>query len=151
MNATMTIGQLAAAANVAAGTIRYYERIGLLPRASRTPAGYRQYPASIVHRLGVIRNAQQFGFSLRDIASFLSVRDGGGTPCQNVRRTAERMLAAVDGQIAGLRAKRRQMARTLKLWDDRLRATPADTRAYLLEMIDHGKRPTPTRRRSVSV
>jgi hypothetical protein len=45
------------------------------------------------------------------------------------------MLAAVDGQIAGLRAQRRQMARTLKLWDDRLRATPADTRAYLLEMI----------------
>ena len=141
MNAMMTIGQVATAAQVTAGTIRYYERIRLLTKPARTPAGYRLYPASTVHRLTVIRNAQQFGFSLRDIASFLTVRDGGGTPCQNVRRTAQRMLAAVDTQIAELRARRRQMARTLKLWDDRLSATRADTRAYLLEMLGHDKRP----------
>jgi DNA-binding transcriptional MerR regulator len=148
MNAMMTIGRLAGSAQVTAGTIRYYERIGLLPKPGRTPAGYRQYPASVVHRLTLIRNAQQFGFSLRDIASFLRVRDDGGTPCQNVRRSAERMLAAVDTQIAELRARRRQMARTLKRWDERLVHTRTETRAYLLEMLDD-KGATPDRRRSV--
>ena len=59
--------------------------------------------------------SQQFGFSLRHCL-ISDVRDGGGTPCQNVRRAAQRMLAAVDTQIAELRARRRQMARTLKLW-----------------------------------
>jgi DNA-binding transcriptional MerR regulator len=135
MKGVLTIGKVAAAAGVTAGTVRYYEQLGLLPRPARTAAGYRSYADDVVHRLTVIRNAQQFGFSLRDIASFLRVRDRGGKPCQHVRDAAQRMLTAVDAQIAELMTKRRQMADTLRRWDARLAHTPPNARAHLLEAL----------------
>jgi DNA-binding transcriptional MerR regulator len=134
MNGVMTIGQLAAATEVTPATIRYYEQLGLLPKPRRTPAGYREYSPTVVRRLAVIRNAQRFGFTLREIASFLRVRDAGGTPCRNVRDAAQQMLTGVEQQIADLTAKRDQMRQLLALWDARLRTLPADARAYLLEI-----------------
>src|SRR6266567_4400681 len=120
MGSLLTIGALAAEAGVTAGTVRYYERIGLLPKPTRTPAGYRHYPPELVHRLVVIRNAQKFGFSLGDINGFLRVREAGGTPCQSVHDAAQRMLTAVDAQIAELAVKRQQMIDTLRHWDRKL-------------------------------
>lgn len=145
MTDVLTIGTLAATAGVSAGTIRYYEHVGLLPRPVRTAAGYRQYPREAAHRLRVIRNAQAFGFSLREIGAFLRARDGGGKPCENVRDAARRMLDAVDAQIVELRTKRRQMADTLRLWDQRLAQTPIGSRAHLLETL-HEPRRSPARR-----
>jgi MerR family copper efflux transcriptional regulator len=138
MKGVMTIGQLAAAAQVKTSTIRYYEQLGLLPKARRTASGYREYSADVARRLAVIRNAQQFGFSLREIAAFLRLRDEGGTPCRNVRDAAQQMLAGVEQQIADLLAKRDQMVRTLALWDERLRTLPVDGRAHLLETLAGG-------------
>jgi MerR family transcriptional regulator, Zn(II)-responsive regulator of zntA len=136
MSGVMTIGQLAAAAQVTPATIRYYEQLGLLPNTRRTAAGYREYSPTVVRRLAVIRNAQQFGFSLREIASFLRVRDEGGAPCRTVRDAAQQMLTNVEQQIADLTAQRDQMLHRLALWDERLRALPPDARAYLLETLD---------------
>src|SRR4051812_2606397 len=150
MSGVMTIGQLAAAADVTPATIRYYEQLGLLPKARRTAAGYREYSAGVVRRLAVIRNAQQFGFSLREIASFLRVRDDGGTPCRSVRAAAQQMLTDVEQQIAGLIAKRDQMLHMLAVWDERLRAVPVDARAYLLETLDREPRPKINRRRAMA-
>ena len=132
---SLSIGEAAGRAGVTPDTIRYYERLGLLPKPARTPAGYRQYGDSIVNRLHLIRNAQQFGFSLRDIAGFLRVRETGGKPCHDVRRAAERMLHAVDEQIAGLIVTRNQMQRTLRIWDRKLAGTAGDQPAYLLETL----------------
>jgi len=135
MNGVMTIGQLATAAAVRPATIRYYEQLGLLPKPRRTPAGYREYSPAVVRRLAVIRSAQQFGFSLREIASFLRVRDAGGTPCRSVRDAAQQMLTGVEQQIADLTAKRDQMRQLLALWDQRLQALPTNARAHLLETL----------------
>src|SRR3977135_2439248 len=117
MGGSLSIGDVASKAGVTPDTIRYYERLGLLPKPTRTPAGYRQYSETIVHRLAVIRNAQQFGFSLRDIGSFLRVRDTGRKPCHDVRRAAGTMLNAVDRQIADLLETRNRMQETLRRWD----------------------------------
>jgi DNA-binding transcriptional MerR regulator len=135
MGALLAIGIVANKAGVTPDTIRYYERLGLLPTPTRTPAGYRQYGAGIVNRLTLIRNAQLFGFSLREIASFLVVREKGGKPCHDVRRAAEQMLQAVDRQIADLLGTRNQMKKTLRRWDKTLAATPDDQPAYLLETL----------------
>jgi DNA-binding transcriptional MerR regulator len=135
MNRMLSIGQLAALAHVSVDTIRYYERMRLLPKPVRTPAGYRLYSARIVRRLNVVRSAQRFGFTLKEIASFLSVRDSGGRPCQDVRAGAQRILEAVDAQIAELLTARRQLRRTLREWDDALARTPAGERAFLLERL----------------
>jgi DNA-binding transcriptional MerR regulator len=135
MQPFLTIGEVAARAGETRDTIRYYERVGLVPKPIRTPAGYRQYRAGVVNRLGLIRNAQRFGFSLREIGAFLGVRDGGGKPCHDVRAAAERMLGAVDRQIAELTATRKQMKATLKSWDATLAATPANRPAFLLDAL----------------
>lgn len=149
MEAFLTIGDVVARTGESRDTIRYYERIGLVPPPIRTAAGYRQYRAGIVKRLALIRNAQRFGFSLREIRGFLGIRDGGGKPCHDVRAAAERMLGAVDRQIAELTAARRQMKATLKTWDATLAATPPDRPAFLLDTLSASpvKRPAfPARR-----
>ena len=133
MGRWLTIGEVAAATGESRDTIRYYERVGLVPKPARTAAGYRQYREGVVNRLALIRNAQRFGFSLKAIAGFLGVRDGGGKPCHDVRAAAGRMLDAIDRQIAELAATRKQMQDTLKTWDRTLAATSPDQPAYLLE------------------
>ncbi len=136
MAAFLTIGDVAARSGETRDTIRYYERIGLVPKPIRTAAGYRQYREGIVKRLALIRNAQRFGFPLRDIARFLGVRDGGGKPCHDVRAAAQRMLEAADRQIADMIEARQAMRATLKMWDAKLAATPPDQPAHLLESLD---------------
>lgn len=131
----LTIGKVAQQAGVSVDTIRYYERVGLLAAPARTPAGYRTYSPAVVNRLALVRNAQRFGFPLRTIAGFLRVRESGGKPCHDVRAAAERMLEAVDRQIADLKTARRQMRATLRSWDALLARTPADRPAHLLERL----------------
>jgi MerR family copper efflux transcriptional regulator len=131
----ITIGKVAAAAAMTIDTIRYYERLGLIPKATRTPGGYRLYQAGVIHRLAVVRSAQRFGFSLKEIASFLGIRERGGRPCRDVRLAAQGLLEAVDREIAELVEARGRMEETLKVWDRILAATPADRPAYLLEAL----------------
>ena len=116
MNATTThparglrVGELAAAAGVAADTIRYYERAGLLPAPPRTAAGYRDYDASAVDRLQFIQGAQRLGLRLRDIADLLAVRDEGVCPCEPAEELLRRRLAELDAEMARLAALRTQM------------------------------------------
>ncbi|HEV8348146.1 MAG TPA: heavy metal-responsive transcriptional regulator [Vicinamibacterales bacterium] len=135
MGDRLTIGQVAQLTGVTRDTIRYYERLGLLPRPARTPAGYRQFPATAVNRLALVRNAQRFGFTLREIAGFLRVRDSGGKPCRDVRAAAQRRLDDVEQQIAELVAMRDRMSHTLQTWDLTLARTPTDRPARLLETL----------------
>jgi len=135
MGELITIGKVAAATAMTPDAIRYYERLGLVPKATRTAAGYRVYPPAVIHRLVVVRNAQRFGFSLKEIASFLGIRERGGRPCRDVRSAAQGLLEAVDREIAELVAARDRMEETLKVWDRILAATPADRPAYLLEAL----------------
>jgi DNA-binding transcriptional MerR regulator len=152
MDTLMTIGKVAASAGVSADAIRYYERLGLLPKPYRTASGYRQYGPGVVNRLTLIRNAQRFGFSLRAIAAFLRAREAGGRPCHDVRAAAGRLLGAVDRQIADLVATRKQMRRTLRDWDRRLAATPSGAQARLLDSLDErGNRHHKTERRDTNL
>jgi len=139
----LTIGEVASRSGETRDTIRYYERIGLVPKPIRTEAGYRQYREGIVYRLALIRNAQRFGFSLREIARFLGIRDGGGKPCHDVRAAAQRMLEAADRQITEMLETRKQIRATLKAWDAKLAATPADQPALLLDSLESESRRPP--------
>jgi DNA-binding transcriptional MerR regulator len=142
----LSIGTVANKAGVTPDTVRYYERLGLVPKPARTAAGYREYGDGIVKRLTLIRNAQQFGFSLREIGSFLRVRETGGAPCHDVRRAAAHMLDAIDQQITELVATRAQMQQTLRVWDRKL-AKAGDARpAHLLETLGSSDRARPNGR-----
>jgi DNA-binding transcriptional MerR regulator len=144
----MKISEVATRAGVTPDTIRYYERLGLLEPATRMANGYRDYPESAVRRIVLIRNAVRFGFSLKDLTSFLQARDTSQPPCQQVRASAQRLLDDVDRQIADLVTARANMRRTLKDWDARLRAIRPGAPARLLDVlptVEHSSRRSATR------
>jgi DNA-binding transcriptional MerR regulator len=75
--ATLTVSMLAKRAGVPAGTVRYYDRAGLLRPAARSPAGYRLYGEDAADRLRLVKGAQRLGLRLREVAELLAVRDRG--------------------------------------------------------------------------
>lgn len=78
----LTVAALAREAQVTPDTVRYYERIGLLPPPTRNESGYRQFPAEAIDRLLFIQGSQRFGLRLREIKELLAVRDTGRCPCE---------------------------------------------------------------------
>jgi DNA-binding transcriptional MerR regulator len=106
----LRVSDLATAVGVRPDTIRYYERVGLLPSPNRTPAGYRAYDAAAVDRLRFIRGAQRLGLRLVDIRHLLAVRDTGACPCEPAEQLLRRRLAEVDAEIARLTELRAEMA-----------------------------------------
>lgn len=104
---TMSIGRLAAQAQVNIDTIRYYERQGLLPPAERSESGYRKYRQSDLERLRFILRSKDLGFSLAEIGELLTLTSDRGSDMRGVRRKAELRLAQVEQKIAELsRVKR---------------------------------------------
>ena len=140
----MRIGQLAHQTGVSVDTLRYYERIGLLPRPTRTSSGYREFPDGAVNRIRVIRNAVQLGFPLKEIVSVLRVRDEGGTPCRQVRDYAEGLVSRLDARITEMRAERRALVTMIRDWDERLARAGSNVPVYLLEQplsVERRRRP----------
>jgi MerR family copper efflux transcriptional regulator len=99
---TLTIGQVAAAADVNVQTVRYYERRGFFPAPRRTAAGYRQYTAEAIARLRFIKHAQALGFSLREIEELLALRVRNGAACRTVERRTRQKIEVVEGRIRDL-------------------------------------------------
>ena len=99
----MFIGELARRTGVNTKTIRYYEDIGLLPPAARTPSGYRQYGEEDVDRLEFIRNAKALGVALEEIKEVLAFRDRGVSPCPYVVKLLDANVTEIRGRISGLR------------------------------------------------
>ena len=107
--APRTISALASSVGLKPDTVRYYERVGLLPPAPRSPAGYRLYGEEATERLRFIRGAQGVGLRLADIKELLEVRDRGQCPCRRTDVLVRRRLAEVEAEMARLRERRRQL------------------------------------------
>ena len=131
----LRIGEVAQRTGISVDTLRYYERVGVVPRPARTAAGYRQYSESSIARIQIIRKAAVFGFSLKQIAAFFRARESGRPPCREVRTAADRLVAEMDRQIAEMTAARAAFRETLSEWDRRLARTPAGAAAHLLEAL----------------
>ncbi len=108
---SLTVSELAAEVGLSADTVRYYERLGLLPAAARTAAGYRQYGAEAVERLRFVKGAQRVGLRLREIRELLAIRDQGLCPCGHTEALLRRRMGEIDAQVAELRATRAELAR----------------------------------------
>ncbi|MBI2677160.1 MAG: heavy metal-responsive transcriptional regulator [Candidatus Koribacter versatilis] len=112
----MKIGELAKQGKVKVGTLRFYERRGLLPSPIRTDAGYRQYSADDLRRLRFIQQAKSFGFSLREIKEVLRARGRNECPCTDVVAIAEEHLSETNEQIAKLSLFRTELSKALRIW-----------------------------------
>lgn len=106
----MTIGQLGKATGTAVETVRYYEKIGLLPKVARTAGNYRSYGSVELSRLSFIRRARDLGFSLDQVRTLLSLADDRDLPCGEVDGLARQHLGAVDRKIADLTALRSELS-----------------------------------------
>lgn len=113
MGSAIFIGKVAVQAGVSVQTVRYYERAGLLPRAARTPSGYRVYSPEATARLRFIKHTQTLGFTLEEIKEILRLRYDGRSPCECVRGKLEEKLERVEREMAALRRFRRELRQTL--------------------------------------
>ncbi len=98
----LTIGALSKETDCAIETIRYYERIGLLPNPPRSAAGHRRYGRSHVKLLAFVRQGRALGFSLRHMQLIVE-RGGGNASCDEIRDIATKRLTQVREEIAELR------------------------------------------------
>ena len=98
----MTIAKLAEASGVHLETVRYYERIGLVPKPSRTASNYRSYGAKDVERLSFIRRAREIGFSISEIKELLTLAQPSRAPCAEVQTLTSGHLDEVRAKIADL-------------------------------------------------
>ena len=107
----LSIGKLAAAAEVKVPTIRFYEQIGLLPEPDRTESDRRIYDAPAVRRLAFIKHSRQLGFGIEAIRTLLDLADNPNRLCNDANVLAQEQLAAVEAKISQLKALRQELAR----------------------------------------
>jgi MerR family transcriptional regulator, mercuric resistance operon regulatory protein len=109
----LTITTVAARVGVRPDTIRYYERVGLLPAPARTPGDHRRYPVAVIDRLLFIRGAQRLGLHLAEIKDLLVARDTGVCACGPAEELLRGHLAEIDAEMTRLAALRAELATML--------------------------------------
>src|SRR5918996_767692 len=95
----MKIGEVAGRAGVTVDTVRFYERVGVLPEPPRTESGYRDYEPGVVERIRLTRELQTIGFTLTDAVGALAAHDAGGAKGESRRRRLDAGLARGDRQL----------------------------------------------------
>ena len=110
----ITISKAARDAGVGVETIRYYERKGLIEQPPKPlDGGYRRYSVETVERIRIIQQAQELGFSLREIDELLTLRADPDTDCAAVRARAEEKLEEIDGKLLKLERIRSALKRLI--------------------------------------
>ena len=102
----LTISDLATCTGLRPDTVRYYERIGLMPAPARTSGDHRRYGPLAVDRLRFIRGAQRLGLRLDDIRALLVVRDTGECPCGPAEPMLRTRISEIDAEMDRLRRLR---------------------------------------------
>lgn len=102
MSSLFNIGQAAKASGISAKMIRHYESVGLLPAASRTFSGYRQYSEKDIHMLHFIRHSRDLGFSIKQIEELVSLWHDPHRPSSKVKELANTHIDALNQKIQSL-------------------------------------------------
>jgi DNA-binding transcriptional MerR regulator len=106
----VSIGELSQQTGVSTQTIRYYERIKLLPAPQRANNRYRVYDEHDVERLRFVNRARQLDFTLEDIAEILAFRDQNAPPCQYVMNVMAQQITLIEERIGDLQRLRDELA-----------------------------------------
>lgn len=98
----MGIGALSEQTSVNIETIRYYERIGILPAPPRSEGGHRIYGEEHLKRLQFVRRSRELGFTLDEVRNLLNLADGGEDSCKKVRQLTLDHAEEIRTKIADL-------------------------------------------------
>lgn len=109
-----SIGDLAARGGTKVETIRYYEKVGLMPQAARTAGNHRAYTRAHADRLAFIRHSRELGFPLDSIRALLALSDDPDRPCTQVDVIARTHLGEVRRRIDRLQALEAELARMVE-------------------------------------
>ncbi|MBD3731864.1 MAG: helix-turn-helix domain-containing protein [Sphingopyxis sp.] len=131
----MKIGELSKATGTNIETIRYYERIGLLPAPLRTNANYRSYGDGHRTRLSFVRHSRDLGFTIEEIRSLLDLSDHPDRDCGDADRIASAHLEQVEAKIDQLSALRDELTRIV----GRCRGGLAGDCRVIEALGDHGQ------------
>ena len=107
----MQIGDLSKSTGVNIETIRYYERIGVLPKPGRQLNGRRTYAVGDAKRLGFIRHARDLGFDLADVRALLALQEQPEASCEDATRIARAQLDEVESRIERLLKLKAELSR----------------------------------------
>ncbi len=114
----LTIGRLSERTGVNIETIRYYERIGLLPPPRRSEGRRRLYDDGLAQRLQFVRRSRELGFSIQEIRALLRLTDLGGLACAEAKDITLRHLADIRGKIADLKKLERVLTGMAKACEE---------------------------------
>jgi DNA-binding transcriptional MerR regulator len=117
MDGGLKIGELARRAGVTAKAIRFYERKGLLPAATRAANRYRVYGEDTAEMLRFIKQATGLGLTLAEIRDILVIRHGGRPPCTHVHQLLRDKAAELDRKLKDLVDVRQRIRRSLAAWN----------------------------------
>lgn len=133
----LSIGELSRRAGVKIETIRYYERMKLMPRPSRSAGGHRLYGGEGLRTLNFIKRSRELGFCLEDIRALLALR-GAQSCCVDVKSIANRHLLEV-------RAKMRVLVELEKVLSALVAQCPGDETSHcpVLDILDVGRAEPP--------
>lgn len=107
----MKIGELSALTECKIETIRYYERINLLPDPARTESGYREYAKHHLKRLIFIRRSRELGFTIDEIRALLDLVDDGTYTCSDIKTITMEHIGSIRQKIADLRRLEKTLSR----------------------------------------
>lgn len=113
----LKVSDIAGRVGITPDTVRYYERLGLLPQPERTPSGYRQYDEELADRLRFIKGAQRFGLRLEEIKDLLDIQDRGQCPCGHTQELLRARVTEVDEEMRRLRRMRRDLLQMIERAD----------------------------------
>jgi MerR family transcriptional regulator, mercuric resistance operon regulatory protein len=109
----ITIGELSKLTGVHIETIRYYERIKMLPKPPRTAGGRRSYGSTHLRLLAFIKRSRELGFSPDDVRMLIRLGGPEKAPCREVRDLARDRLNDIRAKITDLRKLERLLAKTV--------------------------------------
>jgi DNA-binding transcriptional MerR regulator len=115
----LLIGDIARKFALNPKTIRYYESIGLLPKAKRTESGYRLYDKVSVEKLEFIIRAKSLGLTLDEIKKILQLHDSGEVPCECTRQFIKNKIRDTEEKIAALNNLNTKLRKLLRLERDK--------------------------------
>ncbi len=137
---TMTIGKVAKKSGVGVETVRFYERKDLIDQPPKPPfGGFRIYPAETVEHIRFIRQAQELGFSLREIKELLSLRLDPTADCADVRERAQVKLKEITRKITAMKGIQSALEKLIA-------SCPGEGSIQVCSIIDAIETPETTRR-----